>query len=61
MASPLRIQYPEAFYPITSRGNERKTIFKSKVYRERFFSYLESASDRYGAVIHAYCLMLIST
>jgi len=25
--------------------------------REKFLSYLESASNRYGAVIHAYCLM----
>jgi hypothetical protein len=24
MARPLRIEYPDAFYHITSRGNERK-------------------------------------
>ena len=29
MARPLRIVYPGAFYYITSRGNERKDIFKS--------------------------------
>jgi len=28
MARPLRIQYPGAFYHITSRGNEQKEIFK---------------------------------
>ncbi|MBI5042609.1 MAG: transposase [Nitrospirae bacterium] len=27
------------------------------VERERFLSYLESATERYGAVIHVYCLM----
>ena len=30
MARPLRIAYPGAFYHITSRGNERKDIFKSQ-------------------------------
>lgn len=57
MARPLRIEYPGAFYHVTSRGNEQKDIFKSKKDREKFISYLESASVRYGAIIHAYCLM----
>ena len=57
MARPLRIEYPGAFYHVTSRGNERKAVFKSRRDREQFLSYLESATERYGAVIHAYCLM----
>ena len=57
LARPLRIQYPGAFYHVTSRGNERKAIFKNKRDREKFLSYLESASERYDAVIHTYCLM----
>jgi putative transposase len=57
MARPLRITFPGAFYHITSRGNERKSVFKSKRDREKFLGYLESATQRYGAVIHAYCLM----
>ena len=57
MARPLRIQYSGAFYHITSRGNERKDVFKSIKDRERFLSYLESAAKRYGARIHVYCLM----
>ncbi len=57
MARPLRIEYPSAFYHITSRGNERKEIFKSNRDREKFLSYLESASKRYGCVIHVFCLM----
>lgn len=57
MARPLRITYPGAFYHITSRGNERKAIFKSNRDREKFLTYLESAVLRYDAVIHAYCLM----
>jgi len=57
MARPLRISYPGAFYHITSRGNEQKNIFKSNRDREKFLDYLESATRRYDAVIHAYCLM----
>lgn len=57
MARPLRIEYPGAFYHITSRGNEQQDIFKSDAERERFLSYLQSATERYGAVIHVYCLM----
>jgi putative transposase len=57
MARPLRIAFPGAFYHITARGNERKTVFKSKRDRERFLEYLETATERYHAVIHAYCLM----
>ncbi len=57
MARPLRIEYPHAFYHVTTRGNEKKDIFKSRRDREKFLGYLQSATERYGAVIHAYCLM----
>ena len=57
MARPLRIAFPGAFYHVTSRGNERKAVFKSKRDREKFLEYLESATLRYEARIHAYCLM----
>jgi len=57
MARPLRIEFPGAFYHVTSRGNERKAIFRSQRDREKFISYLESAIVRYGAIIHVYCLM----
>jgi len=33
MSRPLRIEYPGAFYHVTSRGNERKDIFKSEADR----------------------------
>ena len=55
MARPLRIEYPGAFYHVTSRGNEQKDVFKSRRDREKFLFYLESAVTRYGAIIHAWC------
>ena len=57
MARALRVTYPGAFYHVTSRGNERKAVFKSERDREKFLEYLESATQRYDARIHAYCLM----
>ncbi len=57
MARPLRIEYPGAFYHVTSRGNEQKDVFKSMRDRQKFLEYLESATTRYGAILHAYCLM----
>ena len=35
MARPLRIEYPGAFYHVTSRGNEQKDVFKSQKDREK--------------------------
>jgi len=57
LARQLRIEYPGALYHVTSRGNEKKDIFKSIKDRDKFLSYLSSAWERHGAVFHAYCLM----
>ena len=53
----MRIEYPGAFYHVTARGNERKTIFRATENYEKFIGYLESATERYGAKIHCFCLM----
>lgn len=57
MGRPLRIEYPGAFYHIISRGNERRPIFRSNRDYERFLGYFKSATERYGAQIHCFCLM----
>jgi len=57
MARPLRITFPGAFYHITSRGNERKTVFKNQRDRIKFLEYLGTATTRYDARVHVYCLM----
>ena len=38
MARPLRIEYPGAFYHVTSRGNERKDIFKREYQRGQTYT-----------------------
>ncbi len=57
MVRQLRIEYPGALYHVTSRGNDKKDIFRSIKDREKFLSYLSSASERHGALFHVYCLM----
>jgi len=57
MARPLRIAYPGAVYHITSRGNEKKLIFKDERDREIFLDTLSQVDKRYNWLCHAYCLM----
>jgi putative transposase len=57
MARPLRIEYEGAFYHVTSRGNERKEIFRRLEDYERFKHYLSEAQDKYDYLLHGYVLM----
>ena len=41
MARPLRIEYPGAYYNVTSRGNERKEIYRDNEDRDRILVLLE--------------------
>lgn len=57
MARPLRIEFPGAVYHVTSRGNERKPIFRDGEDRELFLEILHQITEKYNWVCHAYCLM----
>jgi len=57
MARPLRIEYDGALYHVTSRGNERKPIFRDDADRKLFLKILSQVSDRFSWLCHAYCLM----
>lgn len=57
MARPLRIEYPGAVYHITSRGNDKKAIFKDDHDRKTFLEILAGVNKRYHWICHAYCLM----
>jgi len=57
MSRPLRIEYPGAVYHITSRGNEKKPVFKDDEDRETFLRILTHVNKRYHWLCHAYCLM----
>ncbi len=57
MARPLRVEYPHAVYHITSRGNEKKAIFKDDQDRQSFLKILHRVHERYNWICYAYCLM----
>src|SRR3989339_1664941 len=57
MTRPLRIEYPGAVYHVTSRGNEKKAVFKDDQDRESFLNTLYRVNKRYNWLCHAYCLM----
>lgn len=57
MARPLRIEFEGAVYHITSRGNERRSIYKDKKDRLIFLDTLNETRKRYNWLIHTHCLM----
>ena len=57
MARQLRVSFENAFYHITSRGNQRDKIFYDAVDRERFLEILSRTKERYGFLLHGYVLM----
>jgi putative transposase len=46
MARPLRKEYPVAVYHITSRGNEKKAVFKDDQDRPNFLNTLQHVNNR---------------
>lgn len=57
MARPLRIEFPGAFYHVTTRGNARADIFEDDNDRNLFCSVLGQVVKRFNWICHAYCLM----
>jgi putative transposase len=57
MARPLRIEFDGAFYHVTSRGNDKKRIYRDDEDRELFLSILSAVIRKYNWLCHAYCLM----
>lgn len=50
MARQLRIEYPGAFYHITSRGNQKQAIFLQDRDRRHFLGCLQEAHKKFGTV-----------
>ena len=59
MTRPLRIEYDDAYYHVMNRGRDkgRQKIFHSTTFYEEFLTTLVEACERFGLVVHAYCLM----
>ena len=57
MARPPRIEYENALYHVTSRGNGRTTIFYTDDDRQRFLEQLRDNLETYDVVLYAFVLM----
>jgi putative transposase len=57
MARPLRIQYPDAVYHVTCRGNEKQNIYRDDTDRNRFLLLLNQSMNIYTVKLHSYVLM----
>jgi putative transposase len=57
MARPLRIEFPDALYHVTSRGNEKRPIFRSNHDRAAFLTFLGQAVKRFNWSVTAWVLM----
>lgn len=54
---PLRIEYSEALYHLTAKGNVRAPIFLDVGDRGEFLAILTHLVERYTWLCHSYCLM----
>jgi putative transposase len=57
MARPLRIEFAGAVYHVTSRGNERRPIFRTNNDRLAFLRFLGETVERFGWSVTAWVLM----
>jgi putative transposase len=57
MSRPLRIEFPGAFYHVTSRGNAQAAIYADDADRQAFLDLLTDVVERYHWLCHAFCLM----
>jgi REP element-mobilizing transposase RayT len=57
MARPLRIEFAGGFYHVTSRGNQRSTIFLDDADRIEWLAILDQVGERFHWRIYAYCQM----
>jgi len=57
MARALRIKYKGALYHITSRGNERRNIFRGDQDRKFFIQTLKESLNTYNVILYSYVLM----
>jgi len=57
MGRPLRMDYPDTFYHVLSRGNEKRDIFYDAQDYLKFLDTLGKMVERFKLEVHAYVLM----
>jgi REP element-mobilizing transposase RayT len=57
MARPIRLEFPDAIYHVTTRGNGGGDVFFDDQDRQQFLTVLGEVVSRTGWIVHAYVLM----
>lgn len=57
MSRPLRIEFPDALYHVTCRGNRREDVYRDNVDRRIWLEVMAQVCQRFHFVVHAYCQM----
>lgn len=57
MVRPLRVEYVDALYHVTSRGDRQAAIYRDHADRQRWLEMLETVCLRHNLVIYGYCEM----
>lgn len=57
MSRPIRIEFPDALYHVTARGDRREDIFEDDQDRQQFLAILEKVITQFNWICHAWCLM----
>ena len=57
MSRPIRIEFPNALYHVTSRGDRREAIFDDDDDRRAFLQTLEQVVGQFNWLCYAWCLM----
>jgi len=57
MSRPIRIEFSDALYHVTARGDRREDIFEDEQDRQLFLATLEKVVAQFNWTCHAWCLM----
>jgi len=57
MSRPIRIEFHDALYHVTARGDRREDIFEDDQDRQMFLATLEQVITQFNWICHAWCLM----
>ena len=57
MSRPLRLEFPNALYHVTPRGDRRENIYEDDDERRMFLAVLGGVVVDYNWLCHGYCLM----
>jgi REP element-mobilizing transposase RayT len=57
MSRPIRIEFPDALYHVTARGDRREDIFEDDADRRAFLSTFSQVVTQFNWLCYAWCLM----